>query len=322
MAAIGQIREKSTLLVIFVGLGLLLFIVPFDRVAGFFYGTGEQPIGSMNGSEMMDSEWFYNRRVDNRINNLRNQYRNAGQVLILDEQQNEQIKNNVWSQMIVDTLYGKQLAEIPLQVGDKEMNQVLIYGENPSKIIQEMFTFNGQFVKDSVKPGIDKYLVSGKNAKAMLYYNVELPIKKERKTEKYNKMAKFGVYATQQDAKRKYIEKNTKASIRYAFKEFSTIPDSTVKVSDGDLKAYYNAHKNETKWEQESETRTIDYVTIKVSPSADDKKNAIAIMERKKQAFSKTTNDSLYVANNAFTKINANEQTTESVSNKCVRCFS
>ncbi len=308
MAVIGQIREKSTLLVIFVGLGLLLFIVPFDRVAGFFYGTGEQPIGSIDGAKIMDSEWLYTRRVDSRINNLRNQYRNAGQVLILDEQQNEQIKNNVWSQMIVDTLYGEQLAEIPLQVGDKELNQVLIYGENPSKIIQEMFTFNGQFVKDSVKPGIDKYLVSGKNAKAMLYYNVELPIKKERKTDKYNKMAKFGVYATQQDAKRKYIEKNTKASIRYAFKEFSTIPDSTVKVSDADLKAYFNAHKNETKWEQESETRTIDYITINVSPSADDKQKAIATMERKKQAFAKTTNDSLFVANNAATKIDANQQ--------------
>jgi len=308
MAAIGQIREKSTLLVIFVGLGLLLFIVPFDRVAGFFYGTGEQPIGSIYEDPMMDSEWFYNRRVDNRINNLRNQYRNAGQVLILDEQQNEQIKNEVWSQMIIDTLYGKQLAEVPLRVGNKEMNQILIYGENPSKIIQDMFTYNGQFEKDSVKPGIDKYLVSGKNAKTMLLYNIELPLKKDRRTEKYNKMAKFGVYATQQDAKRKYIEKNTKASIRYAFKEFSTIPDSSVSVTDADLKAYYNAHKNETKWEQESETRTIDYITIKVSPSAEDKQTAMAAMERKKQAFAKTTNDSLYVANNAATKINANQQ--------------
>ncbi len=308
MAVIGQIRERSTLLVIFVGLGLLLFIVPFDRVAGFFYGTGEQPIGSIYGSDMMDSKWYYNRRVENKINNLRNQYRNAGQVLILDEQQNEQIKNSVWSQMIIDTLYGKQLAEVPLQVGDKEMNQILIYGDNPSKIIQEMFTYNGKFEKDSVKQGLDKYLVSGKNAKAMLYYNVDLPVKKERKIEKYNKMAKYGVYVTRQDAERKFIEKNTKASIRYAYKEFSTIPDTVVEVSDTDLKKYYDAHKNETKWEQESESRTIDYVTIKVAPSEEDKQKAIASMEKKKIAFAKTTNDSLFVANNAATKINANQQ--------------
>ena len=303
MAVIGKIREKSTLLVVFVGLGLLLFIIPFDRIANFFYGTGEQPIGSIYGKDILDSEWKYNRRVDYKINSLREQYRQAGQQLALDEQQTEQIRNQVWGQMIIDTLYGTELAEIPLRVGEKELNEILIYGDNPSKIIKDMFTYNGVFAKDSVKPGLDKYLFGEKYYKEVLYYNVELPIKKERVKEKYTKMAKYGVYVTEQDAKRKYLEKNTKASVRYVFKEFSTIPDSTVSVSDADLKKYYNEHKNEKKWEQESEARTIDYVTFKVAPSEDDKAKALAIMERKKIAFAKTTNDSLYVANNAETPI-------------------
>ena len=95
MAVIGKIREKSTLLVIFVGLGLLLFIIPFDRISSYFYGTGEQPIGSINGKPMLDSEWYYNYKVDSTISVYRQQYMQAGQVLVLDEQQNDQIKNNV-----------------------------------------------------------------------------------------------------------------------------------------------------------------------------------------------------------------------------------
>ncbi len=308
MAVIGKIREKSTLLVIFVGLGLLLFIIPFDRISSYFYGTGEQPIGSINGKPMLDSEWHYNYKVDSTISVYRQQYMQAGQVLVLDEQQNDQIKNNVWSQLVVGTLFGKQLAEINLGVGNKELNDVLIYGEEPSKVIQDMFTFNGKFEKDSVKPGIDRVLVGGKGAKAWLYSNVEQPIKTQRLRDKYTKMAKFGAYATNQDAKRKFIEKNTKASIRYAYKEFSTIPDSLVDVTDADLKAYYDAHKNEKKWEQESEVRTIDYVTFKVTPSQSDKEQALAEMERKKQAFEKTNNDSLFVANNAETPIGAAQQ--------------
>ena len=287
MAVIGKIREKSTLLVIFVGLGLLLFIVPFDRISGYFYGTGEQPIGSINGSPMMDSEWHYNYKVDSTVNEYRFQAQQRGQVLVLDEQQSEQIKNNVWSQIIVGTLFGGQLAEIPLSVGRKELNDVLIYGEDPSPVIQEMFTYNGLFAKDSVKPGIDKVLDGGKGAKAWLYTNVEHPIRIQRLRDKYTKMAKFGAYATNQDAKRKYVEQNTKASIRYAYKEFSTIPDSLVTVNDEALKAYYSEHKNEEKWKQETEVRTIDYVTFKVSPSQEDKEQALVNMERKKKAFKK-----------------------------------
>ncbi len=308
MAIIGKIREKSTLLVIFVGLGLLLFIIPFDKVSSYFYGTGEQPIGSIDGKPMLDSEWHYNYKVDSTIGVYRNQYMQAGQVLVLDEQQNDQIKNNVWSQIVVGTLFGKQLSEVNLGVGKKELNDVLIYGEEPSKVIQEMFTYDGTFQKDSVKPGIDRVLVGGKGAKAWLYTNVEQPIKTQRLRDKYTKMAKYGAYATTQDAKRKFIEKNTRTNIRYAFKEFSTIPDSVVTVADADIKAYYDAHKNEKKWKQESEMRTIDYVTFKVAPSAEDKAQALAEMERKKTAFARTTNDSLFVANNAATPIGANQQ--------------
>jgi parvulin-like peptidyl-prolyl isomerase len=308
MALIGKIREKSTLLVIFVGLGLLLFIVPFDRISSYFYGTGEQPIGSIEGAPMMESDWHYNYKIDSTINVYRQQYMQSGQVLVLDDQQNEQIKNNVWSQLVVGALFGKQLSEVPLSVGSKELNEIMIYGDEPSQVIKEMFTYDGNFAKDSVKPGIDRVLVGGKGAKAWLYSNVEKPIRSQRLRDKYTKMAKFGAYATTQDAKRKYLAANTKASIRYAFKEFSTIPDSVVKVEDNDIRTYFDAHKNEKKWKQETEVRTIDYVSFKISPSEEDKQRAMASMERKKQAFEKSVNDSLFVANNAATPIGANQQ--------------
>ncbi len=308
MALIGKIREKSTLLVIFVGLGLLLFIVPFDRISSYFYGTGEQPIGSIEGTPMMESDWHYNYKIDSTISVYRQQYMQSGQVLVLDDQQNEQIKNNVWSQLVVGALFGKQLSEVPLSVGSKELNEIMIYGEEPSQVIKEMFTYDGNFAKDSVKPGIDRVLVGGKGAKAWLYSNVEKPIRSQRLRDKYTKMAKFGAYATTQDAKRKYLAENTKASIRYAFKEFSTIPDSVVTVEDNDIRTYFEAHKNEKKWKQETEVRTIEYVSFKISPSEEDKQRAMASMERKKLAFKKSVNDSLFVANNAATPIGANQQ--------------
>ena len=44
MALVGKIREKSGLLVFIVGLGLLLFIIPFDTIFQGLQGSGEQTI--------------------------------------------------------------------------------------------------------------------------------------------------------------------------------------------------------------------------------------------------------------------------------------
>lgn len=309
MAVIGKIREKSTLLIVFVGISLLLFIIPFDKVSNYFYGSGEQPIGSMDGEPILDSEWNYSRAVEFETQNARNNYYNqTGKPLVLTEQEVEQQKNQVWSRMILEKLYGKQLAEVPVAVGNKELNEVILYGDQLPEYIQKQFTYNGVYSQDSLKKYINNMLVQGKSGKAFLYSNIEQPLKIERQRSKYSKMAKYGVYATNQDAKRKFIEKNTKASVRYAYKEFSTIPDSLIKVEDADIKAYFDAHKNEKKWDQETEMRTIDFVTFKVSPSQEDKEQALAEMERKKLSFAKTSNDSLYVANNAATPIGANQQ--------------
>lgn len=309
MAVIGKIREKSTLLIVFVGVSLLLFIIPFDRISNYFYGTGEQPIGSMNGEPILDSEWNYSSAVEYETNVARSNYYNqTGKPLVLSEQDVEQQKNQVWSRMILEKLYGKQFAEVPLSVGNKELNEVMLYGDQLPEYIKKQFSYDGVYSQDSLKKYINNMLVQGKSGKAFLYNNIEQPLKLERQRNKYTKMAKFGAYATNQDAKRKFVEKNTKASVRYAFKEFSAIPDSLVSVTDADVKAYFDAHKNEKKWEQESEMRSIDYVTFKVAPSQEDREQALAEMERKKLSFAKTSNDSLFVASNAYTPIGANQQ--------------
>ena len=54
---------------------------------------------------------------------------------------------------------------------------------------------------------------------------------------------------------------------KWAGKKFSAVPDSLVKVSSGDVKAYYNSHKNQFK---QTPSRTISYVVFEVSPTDDD----------------------------------------------------
>ena len=94
MAVIGKIREKSGLLVFIVGLGLLLFIIPFDRIIQSFQGTGEQPLGEINGTEIMDSKWKFNERAQNMFNGY------SG----VPEDYKIQQETQLWNQIMIDTL--------------------------------------------------------------------------------------------------------------------------------------------------------------------------------------------------------------------------
>ena len=74
MALIGKIREQSTLLMIVIGVGMILFIVPYDSIMKMFSGaqTGDS-IGTFDGEPMYSKEWGY----EFQVNRLKAQYFNA-----------------------------------------------------------------------------------------------------------------------------------------------------------------------------------------------------------------------------------------------------
>ncbi|MCC6837488.1 MAG: peptidyl-prolyl cis-trans isomerase, partial [Bacteroidia bacterium] len=63
----------------------------------------------------------------------------------------------------------------------------------------------------------------------------------------------------------------------YVIKNYKTVADSTIKVSDEDLNAYYNAHQNEYKQEA---ARKIEYVAFDIAPSQEDFKEVEKLMQQ------------------------------------------
>lgn len=85
--------------------------------------------------------------------------------------------------------------------------------------------------------------------------------------QKYFGLVKGGVYVNSLEVARGVEAANKSFSGKWAGKKFSAVPDSLVKVSSGDVKAYYNSHKNQFK---QTPSRTISYVVFEVSPTDDD----------------------------------------------------
>ena len=81
-------------------------------------------------------------------------------------------------------------------------------------------------------------------------------------------------------------------------KRYNTIPDSSVVVSDSEIKAYYNKHKSEKQYNQLA-SRGVKYISFDVEPSESDLsflKNEVDLILPE---FENTDNDSLFVINNS-----------------------
>ena len=289
---------------------MVLFVV--DPQTLFGGGSkGEQPIGEIFGDEIMDSDWKYDNRVEFASYNYRGQKQQYGQDPILTEQESDQIKNQVWSQMILDTLYGVELEKLGLAVSPAELNESLLYGIKPATFLQNQFSYgtmnpqtgqeeNKIFVRDSLIKRLN-LLINGSNLEnKQQLKSLEDQLIKERIREKYIGMVKYGFTGTTEDANRNYAETGTSASVSYIYKDFASVPDSVINITEEDLKAYYEEHRFEKKWKQEVEMRSFNYVTFEVLPSNRDINAAITRLSKDKGSFKTSQNDSMFVTNNSY----------------------
>ncbi|MCB9194897.1 MAG: peptidylprolyl isomerase [Flavobacteriales bacterium] len=309
MALVGKIREKSGLIVFIVGLGLFLFIIPFDSIYSFFGGGGEQPIGEVFGKPVYDSKWNFNQRVENYYANYQLPADYPEEYRLRDER-------DLWQQLMYDTIIKTEIGKIGLQVSAQEIKDYLILGENPSPIIKEMFSFENaqgqkEFKKDSVIKVYNQW-VSQLNAatgdqkagfSAQLYYNIELPIKEQRLKAKYNAMIKYGVVGTLEEANKKLIAENASVTVSFVAKEVNTVPDSSVKVSEEMIKSYYEAHKEEVKWRQEDDKVALEFVKINVEATEADKNALYSKLEEIKSDFASAKNDTSFINAKSDTQI-------------------
>jgi len=311
MAIIGKIREKQGLIITVVGVALILFVIPVDKIWSSITGQGvEQPIGEIYEEPIYDSEWNYEKKVDQQIINYKNQLYQAGMETTVSDEITEQIKHQTWQEMVVDTLLYMELEKIGIDVCDKELNEGLLnYADPIPSYLTEQDQFKdgfGEFSVDSFATIMGKYIsnrMQTAEGKRELKIGLEDQLKTDRTRKKYQKMVQYGMVATTKDAHRNFIEENSKANIKYVFANYSTIPDEEISVSDKELKKYYNDHRYEKKWKQQTDLRSFKYVVFSIEPSEKDNSEALADMERLKSGFANAVNDSMFVVHNAATPI-------------------
>ena len=133
-------------------------------------------------------------------------------------------------------------------------------------------------------------------------------LRQGRERVKYENLLLKTNYVTQAEAERQYHIDNDVAEIRYLYVPYDAVSDSSLSVTEADIKKYYDANKVKYKAE---ETRSFSYVTFPLTASSQDTLDIRAEMERLTSEFHTTQDDSTFAALNtdgyyAFEKYNIN----------------
>ena len=272
MATLEKIRSKGLLLLIVVGLALVVFIVGdlVNSGSTYFQENGAN-VAVINGDKVKIRDYAEKMEQFNDVVKL--QYGNN-----INDEMMEQIRQMVWESTVTEKVVGDDCAEIGMMVTKNELADMLV-GNNISPMMmnnQMFFNQNGQFDVNIVKQFIS--MLDSEDAaqnipyeQLRLYRNYwrywEHAIKTNRLQEKYTNLLNAALVVNPLEAKYAYDNAKVSADAVYAMKNYFAIADSTVSVSDAEIKARYNEKKEQFKQKQSADVK---YIVVDIKPSADD----------------------------------------------------
>jgi len=170
----------------------------------------------------------------------------------------------------------------------------MVQGKNPHAIIQSIFRDpNTGTLNRGALIQFLKYQQSNSTGKERAYWLfIENQIIEERSFSKYNNLLAKGIYVTSDEAKSDLKGRNHQANIQFVAKPFASVADNDVKVTDEEIKAYYE--KNKENYKQEN-NRNIEYVTFPVVASKTDEDKLIKWINDIKAEFATVQDPAAFV---------------------------
>ena len=274
MATLQTIRSKGPLLVIVIGLALFAFIAG-DAWKAIQPHQGRQDVGEVNGKAISAQE--YQTLVDEYAEVIKMMQG----VSALNDDQLTMVKDQVWQTYINNELIGAEAKKLGLQVSDAELQAVIDAGVHPL-LMQTPFRNpqTGAFDKDMLKKFLVDYAslnASQLPAQYAEYYQkmgaywnfIERTLKESLLAEKYQSLIAKSLISNPVAAEDAFASRNLQSDVLLAAIPYNSITDSTIVVSNDDIKALYNEKK--AMYKQDIETRNIKYIDVLVTPSEEDR---------------------------------------------------
>ncbi|MEE0991063.1 MAG: SurA N-terminal domain-containing protein [Paludibacteraceae bacterium] len=289
MATLENIRKRGVLLSVVIGGSLLAFIlggIDFQTV----FGESRTTVASVEGNEISIQEY------EARIDEMTTFYQIEMGQSSLDENTTRQVQNSVWNTMLHEQIIGSQCEELGIVVSDDEITKQLT-GDVPHPMMSQLRMFY-----NAEKGGYDKAILydllsaidQEPNGDLAKYWSfIKRNVRLQMLEDKYNVLVTSSFNYSNLDATAAFEAKKV-ANVSYVSVPYYTVADSSVSVSDSEIKAYYK--KNINLYNNAEEVRTINYLTFPVVASASDFENVKTWIDGLKEEFA-TSKDFIGVCN-------------------------
>ncbi|MCU4165101.1 peptidylprolyl isomerase [Carboxylicivirga caseinilyticus] len=294
MATLEKIRSKAGLVIVVIGVGMAAFLLgDLMNSGGSMFRSSQMEIAEINGTTVSLPEY------QAYLTELEDYYKLNSRSAGMDENTSYELRETAWNQLVQDVIMNEKYDELGIEVTSDEIFEMAT-GKNVHPQIRQMFTNpqTGIFDKQQV---INFLSQKNNDSNARFYWMfLEKQIKKERLMKKYSELLNKGMFITTAEAQAEAEAKKAVVDFDFVVKRYRSISDSTIVISESEIKDYYN--KNIENYKQDA-TREVEYVSFEVKPSAEDKEATLDWITKSRAEFANPDTDPIqYVKMNSETE--------------------
>ena len=264
MAVLETIRVKLGILItVLIAVALLSFIIDPSTLQSVASSSSKYDVGEINGNSISYTD--FQADVD--------RFTAINEVITgsssMDEEQQQAIRDAAWQSLLDQHLFVRNAEKAGLHVGDEEM-VALISGDMTSPVMAQNAVFfdeNGNFSKDMVLEFVN-YINTDQTGRLKLYWDyIQNTAKTQQYYDKYMSLFTQSDFTNPLMLTEEIAENNNTFDVEFVMVPIGIVQDTTITVSDSEIKKYYESHK---KFYKQQASRDIEYVVFEVVPSAED----------------------------------------------------
>ena len=294
MAVLETIRVKLGILItVLIAVALLSFIIDPSTLQSVSSSmSSKYDVGEIDGKSISYTD--FQADVD--------RFTTINEVITGSSVQNEQtqasIRNAAWQSLIDKHLFIKNAKAAGIAVGDEEMVDI-ISGEIASNVISNNPVFcdeNGNFSKEALLQFIS-YVDSDQTGRLKVYWDyLQNAAQSQQFYAKYMSLFSQSNIVNSLMLAEQVADNNNTFDVEFVMVPYGFEKDSTIVVSDSEIKKYYESHK---KFYKQQAGRDIEYVVFEVTPTAEDVAAANQSLIAVYDEFSTTENMKSFLLSNS-----------------------
>lgn len=289
MSIIQTIREKGAVIIIAVIAISLIGFILMDSMSGtgkLFGGSDQTTLGIVNGEKIEYLDFNAKQKQ------LEQQYGNV------PSDQRNQLMQSTWDQMVAEVIVNEQFKNLGLVFTPKEMSATM-FSEDAPQQLKQAFTNKetGQYDIEQAKQWWAQVKQNkNKEQRDAILNEIIDPMILNSLYTKYTSMVSASIYQPKWMKAMKQQERTQYAMISYVAVPYTSISDSTIKVTDSDIKNYINKHK--AAFEQEGGVM-LSYVSFSAAPSTEDSNRIRETLQELKPQFVADSNAKFFLGRNS-----------------------